>query len=89
MGTSLLKANISRYALIFGKCSYASWSKIYNSLQWLNTFLQIIQGTNLKILGLVELDSGIYQCVATNPVGNVQAAAQLKVMKKGMSFYTQ
>ena len=45
---------------------------------------QIIQGTNLKILGSVELDSGIYQCVATNPVGNVQAAAQLKVSKKGI-----
>ena len=44
---------------------------------------KIIQGTNLKILGSVELDSGIYQCVATNPVGNVQAAAQLKVSKKG------
>ena len=49
-------------------------------------FLQIIQGTNLKILGSVELDSGIYQCVATNPVGNVQTAAQLKVLKKGISF---
>ena len=47
---------------------------------------QIIQGTNLKILGSVELDSGIYQCVATNPVGNVQAAAQLKVLKKGNAF---
>ena len=48
-----------------------------------NFAFQIIQGTNLKILGSVELDSGIYQCVATNPVGNVQAAAQLKVSKKG------
>ena len=48
--------------------------------------MQIIQGTNLKILGSVELDSGIYQCVATNPVGNVQAAAQLKVLRKGIAF---
>jgi neogenin len=44
---------------------------------------QIVRGTNLKILGLVELDSGIYQCVATNPAGNIQAGAQLKVVKKG------
>ncbi len=51
--------------------------------------LQIVQGTNLKILGLVELDSGIYQCVATNPAGNVQAGAQLRVIKKGEITFRQ
>lgn len=45
-------------------------------------YFQIIKGTNLKILGLVELDSGIYQCVANNEVDNIQAAASLKVIKK-------
>ncbi len=44
---------------------------------------QMVDGSNLRILGLVELDSGVYQCVASNPVGNVQASAQLVVKPKG------
>ena len=48
---------------------------------------QIVRGTNLKILGLVELDSGVYQCVASNAVGNVQASAQLRVRPKGESAH--
>ena len=43
----------------------------------------MVHGNNLKILGLVELDSGVYQCVASNPVGNVQASAQLIVRPEG------
>ena len=45
--------------------------------------LQIVRGTNLKILGVVEKDTGVYQCIASNPVGNVQASAQLQVLPKG------
>ena len=44
---------------------------------------QMVRGTSLKILGLVSSDSGIYQCIATNEAGSVQAAAQLRVQSKG------
>ncbi|XP_064471636.1 neogenin-like isoform X2 [Ornithodoros turicata] len=57
------------------------------SVQWFRNgeaiiqseYFQIVNGNNLKILGLVESDKGIYQCVAGNPAGNIQAAAQLTV----------
>ena len=42
-----------------------------------------MNGNNLKILGLVETDSGIYQCFASNSAGDIQATAQLKVYKAG------
>ena len=45
-------------------------------------YFQIVHESNLKILGLVGLDAGIYQCVATNQVGNIQTSAELKVIKK-------
>ena len=45
-------------------------------------YFQIVRESNLKILGLVGLDAGIYQCVATNQVGNIQTSAELKVIKK-------
>ena len=50
------------------------------------SFSQMVRGTSLKILGLVSSDSGIYQCIATNEAGSVQAAAQLRVQSKGRSF---
>ena len=46
-------------------------------------YFQLVRGTSLKILGLVSSDAGIYQCIATNTVGSVQAAAQLQVKTKG------
>ena len=49
-------------------------------------YFQIVGKSNLKILGLVGLDSGMYQCVATNSAGNIQAAAELKVTKKLGNF---
>uniref|UniRef100_UPI00358F5C37 neogenin-like isoform X2 n=1 Tax=Myxine glutinosa TaxID=7769 RepID=UPI00358F5C37 len=38
-----------------------------------------IENNNLHILGLIKSDEGIYQCMAKNEVGNVQASAQLIV----------
>lgn len=38
---------------------------------------------NLKIMGLMASDSGIFQCVASNPAGNIQASAVLKVATMG------
>ncbi|CAL4059823.1 unnamed protein product, partial [Meganyctiphanes norvegica] len=44
-------------------------------------YFQIVNGNNLKILGLVSTDSGMYQCLASNSAGDVQASAQLLVLK--------
>ena len=49
----------------------------------LTLYSQLVRGTSLKILGLVTSDAGIYQCIATNTAGSVQAAAQLTVKTKG------
>ncbi|XP_017158714.1 netrin receptor DCC, partial [Poecilia reticulata] len=40
-------------------------------------YFQIVDGTNLQILGLVKSDEGFYQCVAENSAGGAQATAQL------------
>ena len=48
--------------------------------------VEIVRGTSLKILGLVSSDAGIYQCIATNIAGSVQASAQLRVKTKGKIF---
>ncbi|XP_014877778.1 netrin receptor DCC-like isoform X1 [Poecilia latipinna] len=40
-------------------------------------YFQIVDGTNLQILGLVKSDEGFYQCVAENSAGSAQAMAQL------------
>ncbi|KAM6985917.1 netrin receptor DCC [Aplochiton taeniatus] len=40
-------------------------------------YFQIVDGSNLQILGLVKSDEGFYQCVAENEAGNAQAMAQL------------
>ncbi|CAH0551604.1 unnamed protein product [Brassicogethes aeneus] len=43
-------------------------------------YYNIVNGHNLKITGLLSEDSGIFQCFATNPAGNIQAAASLRVI---------
>ncbi|KAK1883414.1 Netrin receptor DCC, partial [Dissostichus eleginoides] len=40
-------------------------------------YFQIVDGSNLQILGLVKSDEGFYQCVAENSAGSAQAMAQL------------
>ena len=45
---------------------------------------QIVDNRNLRILGLVNSDAGLYQCFAENQVGNVQASAQLLILQKGI-----
>ena len=46
-------------------------------------YFQIIDGKNLRILGLVNSDGGIYQCFGENQVGNIQASAQLTILQPG------
>lgn len=43
-------------------------------------YFQIVNGNNLKILGLVASDFGIYQCIGSNSAGNIQAAASLSIL---------
>ncbi|XP_074038285.1 neogenin protein frazzled [Leptinotarsa decemlineata] len=43
-------------------------------------YYKLVNGYNLKIMGLVLSDSGIFQCFASNEAGNIQAAASLKVL---------
>ncbi|CAH1125665.1 unnamed protein product [Ceutorhynchus assimilis] len=43
-------------------------------------YYKLVNGNNLKIMGLMATDSGIFQCFAANPAGNIQAAASLKVL---------
>uniref|UniRef100_A0A3P8WGH9 DCC netrin 1 receptor n=1 Tax=Cynoglossus semilaevis TaxID=244447 RepID=A0A3P8WGH9_CYNSE len=40
-------------------------------------YFQIVDGSNLQILGLVKSDEGFYQCLAENSAGGAQAMAQL------------
>ncbi|XP_067140821.1 neogenin-like isoform X3 [Centruroides vittatus] len=64
------------------------YGKPQPTVQWLKNgeiitqteYFQIVNGYNLRILGLVYLDAGMYQCVATNPVDNIQASAQLIIL---------
>ncbi len=44
-------------------------------------YFQIVDNRNLRILGLVRSDDGIYQCMGENEVGNVQASAQLVILQ--------
>uniref|UniRef100_A0A7N8WX49 DCC netrin 1 receptor n=1 Tax=Mastacembelus armatus TaxID=205130 RepID=A0A7N8WX49_9TELE len=46
-------------------------------------YFQIVDGSNLQILGLVKSDEGFYQCVAKNSAGSSQAMAQLNLKLEG------
>ena len=47
------------------------------------SYFQIIDGHNLKILGIVESDAGMYQCFAENEVGSIKASAQMVIVEPG------
>lgn len=42
---------------------------------------------NLRILGLINSDAGMFQCVGSNPAGSVQAAARLHINEPGMTMF--
>lgn len=46
-------------------------------------YFQLVNGHNLRILGSVHNDRGVYQCLAENQAGTAQASAQLVVLDKG------
>lgn len=43
-------------------------------------YIQVVDGHNLRIMGLLSSDEGVYQCMATNGAGSAQAGALLKVI---------
>jgi len=63
------------------------------SVQWFKNgdviieseYFQIVAEDSLKILGLVTSDAGVYQCLASNKAGSIQASAILHVLEKGGS----
>ena len=61
------------------------------NVQWLKNgdvvipsdYFQIVENRNLRVLGLVQSDAGIYQCFAENEIGSIQTSAQLIIVSKG------
>uniref|UniRef100_A0AAX7TCN4 Contactin-3 n=1 Tax=Astatotilapia calliptera TaxID=8154 RepID=A0AAX7TCN4_ASTCA len=51
-------------------------------------YFQIVDGSNLQILGLVKSDEGFYQCIAENSAGSSQAMAQLLLREPGRNTHT-
>ena len=62
-----------------------SWYKD-GGLVTLGDYFHMVDRRNLRLLGLLVTDSGMYQCFATNHVGTIQSAAQLFVRQRGESF---
>lgn len=56
------------------------WLKNGELLGMNTDYMQLVNGNNLKILGLMSQDAGIFQCVASNAAGNIQAASHLTVL---------
>jgi len=48
----------------------------------------LVDRNNLRIQGLMTVDSGIFQCIASNAAGNIQAAAHLTVLPEGETTET-
>lgn len=48
-----------------------------------NDYMQIVNGHNLRILGLLSTDAGMFQCIGRNTAGSVQASARLTVKDQG------
>lgn len=53
----------------------------------INAFSFIEFSHNLRILGLLESDAGMFQCIGSNKAGSVQAAARLQIGEPSKSFF--
>ncbi|EDW85568.2 uncharacterized protein Dwil_GK23150 [Drosophila willistoni] len=51
-----------------------------------NDYMKLVGGHNLRILGLLQSDAGMFQCVGINAAGTVQAVARLRVVKPGVQI---
>lgn len=48
-----------------------------------NDYMKVVNGHNLRILGLLKSDAGMFQCMGSNAAGSVQAAARLQILEAG------
>ena len=62
-----------------------TWYKNGNKIEESDYFV-IVDGQDLRILGLLMLDSGFYQCFVENIAGSIQATIQLSVRQQGMEL---
>lgn len=46
-------------------------------------YVQVVDGHNLRLLGLISSDEAMYQCMATSKAGTAQASVRLKVVEQG------
>ncbi|KAI5727214.1 hypothetical protein M8J76_016252 [Diaphorina citri] len=68
---------------VFGKPQpKVSWLK-NGELITQNDYIQIIGNNNLRIQGTLKLDSGVFQCIASNMAGNIQASSLLAISDMG------
>lgn len=78
--TAIVKSDIELECQVYAKPEpTVSWLKNGDPISQKNDYMQIVNGNNLRILGVFSLDYGIFQCVASNPAGNIQAAALLSI----------
>ncbi|GIY49793.1 neogenin [Caerostris darwini] len=52
-------------------------------------YFKLTNGYNLRVLGLVGSDAGVYQCFATNPAGAIQSTAQLLLLEPGDHIHSK
>jgi neogenin len=77
------KEDVEFECAVYGKPEpHVQWVKNGDIISQ-NDYLQVVNGYNLRILGLMEMDAGIFQCVGSNEAGNIQAAARLTIVQPG------
>ncbi|XP_017786594.1 PREDICTED: neogenin isoform X2 [Nicrophorus vespilloides] len=78
--TELVNKDVELECAVYGKPEpKVHWLKNGEHIN-MNEYYQLVNGNNLKIVGLMKSDTGLFQCVAVNAAGNVQAAASLTVI---------
>jgi neogenin len=83
---ALEKEDVEFECAVYGKPEpHVHWVKNGDIISQ-NDYLQVVNGYNLRILGLMEMDAGVFQCVSSNAAGNIQAAARLTIVQPGDIF---
>ncbi|XP_021933563.1 neogenin isoform X2 [Zootermopsis nevadensis] len=81
---ALEKEDVEFECAVYGKPEpHVHWVKNGDIISQ-NDYLQVVNGYNLRILGLMEMDAGVFQCIGSNAAGNIQAAAMLTIVQPGL-----